>query len=195
MRYCNNCVMPDTRPGLVLDDNGICNACRWEESKSFIDWDNRHNELQKIADWAKEISHSPWDCVVGVSGGKDSTWQAMYLRDELGLKPLLAQYVGSDGTEVGRQNIENLTQLGFSLLSIQPNPRIAKLLSKKSFFQFGNLVKYSDTALFPVPFRIAMAYEIPLVFFGDNPSLAAGDLNLQGEGWDATKIINSNLKT
>ncbi len=192
MKYCKKCVMPDTRAGIVLDDHGICNACRWSEQKTVIDWNARRSRLQDIANQAKAKAQGSWDCVVGVSGGKDSTWQALFLRNELGLNPLLAQYAGSDTTELGLRNIENLCELGFDLITLKPNPRIAKLLSKKSFYQFGNLVKYSDTALFPTPFRIAMAHKIPVVFFGENPALEAGDLNTQGDGWDATKIINNN---
>ncbi|MEA3223798.1 MAG: N-acetyl sugar amidotransferase, partial [Thermodesulfobacteriota bacterium] len=192
MKYCKRCIMPDTRPGLVLDDEGVCNACRWQESKTLIDWEAHRSQLQGIADQARTNTYGSWDCVVGVSGGKDSTWQALFLRDEIGLNPLLVSYVGPDVTEIGRNNINNLSNLGFDVLSLKPNPRIARLLSKKSFYDFGNLVKYSDSALFPVPFRAAMAYKIPLVFFGENAAMEAGDKNTQGEGWDATKVINNN---
>ena len=184
--------MPDSRPGLVLDADGFCSACLWHRSKASIDWSSREAELRRIADWARETSEAPWHCVVGVSGGKDSTWQALYVRECLGLNPLLVQYVGSDGTGLGRRNIENLVRLGFSLHSVQPDPVVARKLSLISFRKFGNLVKYSDTALFPVPFRAAIAYQIPLVFFGENPALEAGDKNLSDRPWDASTIVHNN---
>jgi N-acetyl sugar amidotransferase len=185
--------MPPTRPGLVLDEEGICNACRWhEKKKTIIDWDTRRHELQKIADEAKAAARGPWDCVVGVSGGKDSTWQAVYVRDQLGLNPLLVQFASSDGTEVGRRNLENLVEMGFSLISLQPNPRVARQLCKKSFFTYGNIIKYSEHALFTAPFRIGIDYDIPLVFFGENPALEVGDRNTDRPGWDATGIKFNN---
>jgi N-acetyl sugar amidotransferase len=193
VKYCKNCVMPPTRPGLVLDEEGICNACRWyAKKKTAIDWSARRHELQKIADEAKATARGPWDCVVGVSGGKDSTWQAVYVRDQLGLNPLLVQFASSDGTDVGRVNLENLVKMGFSLISVQPNPRVARQLCKKSFFTYGNIVKYSEHALFTAPFRVAIDYDIPLVFFGENPALEVGDRNTDRPGWDATGIKFNN---
>jgi N-acetyl sugar amidotransferase len=193
MIYCRSCVMPATRPGLRLDAEGICNACRWHEQKTtVIDWRSRREELQLIAEEARRAADGPWHCVVGVSGGKDSTWQAMYVRDELGLNPLLVQFASSDGTDLGRRNLENLVRLGFSLVSVQPNPRVARRLCRKSFYDYGNIVKYSEHALYTAPFRIAIDYDIPLVFFGENPALEAGDRNTGRAGWDATGIKFNN---
>lgn len=193
MIYCKRCVMPATRPGLILDEKGVCSACRWaEEKKSAIDWQARRRELQYIADEARNETDGPFHCVVGVSGGKDSTWQAMFVRDELGLNPLLVQFASSDGTDLGRRNLENLVRLGFSLISLQPNPRVARSLCRKSFIEYGNIVKYSEHALFTAPFRVAIDYGIPLVFFGENPALEAGDRNLSRPGWDATGIKFNN---
>jgi len=193
MIYCKRCVMPSTRPGLVLDEAGICNACRWHEQKrTAIDWNVRRQQLQRIADDARANADGPWHCVVGVSGGKDSTWQAMYVRDELGLNPLLVQFASSDGTDLGRRNLENLVRLGFTLVGVQPNPRVARRLCRKSFFDYGNIVKYSEHALFTAPFRVGIDYGIPLVFFGENPALEVGDRNTNRPGWDATGIKFNN---
>lgn len=189
--------MPDSRPGLVLDASGVCNACRWHQQKSTIDWDARHAELQEICDQAKRETSGPWDCVLGVSGGKDSTWQAFYLRDVLGLSPLLVQFSSAEGTDLGRYNLEKLTEHGFSLVSFHPSPVVSRALSKKSFFKFGNIIKYAEQSLFSTPYRVAMAYHIPLVFFGENPALECGDgFRREGTqvsaGWDATTIRYNN---
>lgn len=183
--------MPASRPSLRLDSLGVCNACRWQENKKNINWEARKEEFNEVVDWAKNHSLGEWNCILGVSGGKDSTWQAMQLRDQLGLNPLLVQFVSSDGNELGRDNIENLVRLGFSLISVQPNPKISKILSRESFLRYGNLHKYAEMALFAIPFRTAIQYDIPLVFFGENPALEAGDCNT-GEGWDAKTIYNNH---
>jgi N-acetyl sugar amidotransferase len=194
MIYCKRCVMPATRPGLVLDEQGVCSACRWyEQKKTVIDWTQRRVELQKICDEALQMADGPWHCVLGVSGGKDSTWQACFLREEFGINPLLVQFASSDGTDLGRRNLEALVGMDFTLISVQPNPRVARQLSRKSFFDFGNIIKYSEHALFAAPFRIAIDYKIPIVFFGENPGLEAGDKNMSlRPGWDATGIHYNN---
>jgi N-acetyl sugar amidotransferase len=192
MRYCSRCIMPISRPGLSLDDRGLCNACLWSIKKETIDWAAREAELFEHAAWAKSVAKGPWDCVVGVSGGKDSTWQAVYLRDRLGLKPLLAQFAGADGTALGRRNMENLTRLGFDLITVQPNPDVARRLARKSFYEYGNIVKYSEFALYATPFRVAIAYDVPMVFFGENPALEAGDNKSGPADWDATSIRFNN---
>lgn len=185
--------MPSTRPGLVLDEHGVCNACRWyEQKKTVINWTERKAELKKICDEALQMADGPWHCVLGVSGGKDSTWQACFLREEFGINPLLVQFASSDGTDLGRRNLEALVEMDFTLISMQPNPRIARQLSRKSFYKFGNIIKYSEHALFTAPFRVAIDYKIPIVFFGENPGLEAGDKNMSRPGWDATGIKYNN---
>ena len=103
---------------------------------------------------------------MGVSGGKDSIWQACILRDDFGLNPLLVQFASAEGTTLGRINAEVMVNLGFSLHSVQPNPKIARLLAKKSFFEYGNIAKYSEFALFTAP-SCSTRFPIFLWFFGE----------------------------
>ena len=108
MKICKRCIQPDSRPGIYFDENGICGACLWDQEKKNINWDLREKELFKIAEWAKKSTKSNYDCVIGVSGGKDSTKQAITARDKLGLRCLLVNYQPENITEVGKKNIENL---------------------------------------------------------------------------------------
>ena len=87
MRICTKCIQPDTRPGIFFNDDGVCGACLWEQEKKEIDWQSRKNELNKFTSFAKTHSNT-YDCAIGVSGGKDSTFQALYARDKLNLKCL-----------------------------------------------------------------------------------------------------------
>lgn len=192
LTYCARCLMPDSRPGISFDENGICHACLWHDKKKEIDWDERNKQFHKIADWARAKTESPWDCVLGVSGGKDSLWQAFKIRDEYGLNPLLVMYVGSDNTELGRENAENIVNCGFTVTTIQPNPQIAGKLARKSFLEYGNIAKFSESALYTAPFRAAIDYNVPLVLFGENAALERGDKESQHSGWDASAIRFSN---
>ena len=108
MKICKICIQPDSRPGLYFTDDDICGACLWEKEKANIDWDKRYDELIEIAKSVKSNNlKSKYDCVNGVSGGKDSTRQALVARDELGLRCLLVNCEPPNITDIGKKNIEN----------------------------------------------------------------------------------------
>ncbi len=194
MRYCKRCLQPDTRPNVVFDDEQICFACRYEESKATIDWDERHAELVAIAEEAKEEAKkrgNTYDCVIGVSGGKDSTFQAMYARDELGLNPLLINCAPDEITEIGRKNIDNLNNLGFDIISIRLNPIVAKKLARKSFFERGNIVAASEYCLWASTYIMSVKFNIPLIIQGENAALTLGAAKNQeatGNAFSVTKL-------
>ena len=142
MRYCKRCLQPDTRPGIFFSEEGVCGACLWEEQKKNIDWAAREKELADIAEWAKS-KHKAYDAVIGVSGGKDSTYQALYAKEKLGLNVLLVNSEPDGITEVGKKNIENLISKGFDCIKMRPNPKVMQELTKRSFLEYGNIVKPS----------------------------------------------------
>jgi len=191
MKYCKKCVQPDTRPSLVFDKEQVCAACRFSEEHPHIDWKQREKELQKIAEWARTHSNGGFDCVVGVSGGKDSTFQSLYVRDRLGLNPLLVNCAPDNISEVGRQNLENLVQHGFDLISIRPNPQIERALSLRAFREYGNFVKPLEYPLYASAFRIALNYRIPLVVQGENPAITLGIIDAMEPDGNAMNWKNS----
>ena len=194
MRVCNRCIQPDTRPGIYFDDQGVCGACLWEEKKKEINWKSREKELQDIAKWAKKTTESNYDCVIGVSGGKDSTKQALTARDLLGLRCLLVNSEPEGITEIGRYNIENLKQLGFDVISLRPNPKVMRLLVKRDFYKNLNPVKITEFSLFASTYIIADKFDIPLIIQGDNPGLTLG-ASLTGVGTDSNAMKADELHT
>ena len=192
MRYCKRCVQPDTRPGIYFDEKGICGACLWEDEKKNIDWAARENELSEIAEWAKVTASGPYQCVVGVSGGKDSVFQALYARDRLGLRTLLVNGEPDDITEIGYKNIENIKRLGFDTISLRPDPNILKQLIRRDFFSCLNPVKVTEYPLWASAYLIAVHFNIPLVIQGENPGQTLGIRNLTGVGGDALSILQHN---
>jgi len=183
----------DTRPGIYFH-NDICGACIWEEEKKSIDWNQRKLELIKIANWAKKKSTANYDCVIGVSGGKDSTFQAIYARDKLGLNCLLVNSEPEGITEIGKHNIENLKNLGFDLISIRPNPITIKKLIKHDFFTYLNPIKITEFSLYSSAYVIADKFEIPLIIQGENPGLTLGT-RLTGVGTDFNALKADELQT
>ncbi len=192
MRYCKRCLQPDTRPGIVFDDEQVCFACRYEESKATIDWDARHKELVAFAEEAKEEAKKRgniYDCIIGVSGGKDSTFQAVYAKEKLGLNPLLVNCMPDEITEVGRKNIENLNNLGFDIISIRPNPIVAKKLARKSFFERGNIIAASEYCLWASSYIMAVKFNIPLIIQGENAALTLGAAKNQEATGNAFSVM------
>jgi len=192
MRYCKRCLQPDTRPGIVFDDEQVCFACRYEESKATIDWEQRHAELQAVADEAKAEAKkrgNTYDCIIGVSGGKDSTFQAVYAKEKLGLNPLLINCMPDEITEIGRKNIENLNNLGFDIISIRPNPIVAKKLARKSFFERGNIIAASEYCLWASSYRMAVKFNIPLIIQGENAALTLGAAKNQETTGNAFSVM------
>ncbi len=192
MRYCKKCLQPDTRPGVVFDDECVCFACRYEESKATIDWDARRKELQEYVDYAKSEAKKRgnfYDCIVGVSGGKDSTFQAVYAKEKLGLNPLLINCMPDEITEIGRKNIDNLNRLGFDIISIRPNPIVAKKLARKSFFERGNIIAASEYCLWASAYIMAMKFNIPLIIQGENAALTLGAAKNQSTDGNAFSVM------
>ena len=96
LKYCKLCVMPDTKPDLKLDSEGICNACNSYINRKVIDWDQRRTELDGILKKYKASNNGNWDCIVPVSGGKDSTYQVIRML-QMGLNPLCVTSLAAPG--------------------------------------------------------------------------------------------------
>lgn len=195
MYFCKTCLNPSTRPNIDIDAEGVCLACRYHEKRraGAIDWTARRRELEQLAAWGRANSKSAYDCIVPVSGGKDSLRQALYARDELGLKPLLVScvYPPEQLTDRGAYNLANLVSLGFDTISISLNPQVWKILMLQAFLQFANWCKSTELALYALPIHVAIAYKIPLLFLGENPAFTIGERESSLDG-DATKMKYSN---
>ena len=131
MKYCKECLQPDTRPNTFFKD-GICPACDYFKLFKKVDWEQRREILFDLVDKYKNPS-AQYDCIIGVSGGKDSTRQAVWIRDYLKLRPLLVciQYPPHQVTDVGNENLSNLINLGFDVFQICPAPIVWKRLMKR----------------------------------------------------------------
>ena len=191
--YCKNCLTTSLRPNASFDDNGVCAPCNYSDSVGATNFSKTLNQLElKVHNILKyNKCNSEYDCIIGVSGGKDSTRQAMWVRDRLNLKPLLVccSYPPKQMIDIGAKNIENLINLGFDIEVYNPAPETAKRLSLKAFESFGNVCKASEIALFSTVPHIAIQKGIPLVFFGENPALQEGDAATLGEDeFDANQL-------
>jgi N-acetyl sugar amidotransferase len=159
--------MPDTKPDLHLDNDGICNACRSYENRKIVDWEGRYNELLKIVDKYRNRSSTNWDCIVPVSGGKDSTYQVVRML-QLGMNPLCVTSTTCDESILGRKNIENLQKLGVDHVQMSPNPLIRAKLNRIGLTQVGDISWPEHVGIFTIPVRAAVQFKVPLIVWGEN---------------------------
>lgn len=174
MHYCKTCLLPDTKPSLNFDENGICDACKYTEEKEKLDWNQRKQELQNILKKYQSNDGTKYDCIIPVSGGKDSHYQTYVITKEFGLNPLLVSFHPRDLTETGRKNIENLKKLGVDYIEFTPNPIVYKKMQKFGLLDLGDVAWPEHLGIFTVPIQIAVAYKIPLLIWGENPQFEYG---------------------
>ena len=174
MKFCKVCLYPDTKPGLEFDNEGMCSACKNNELKSTVDWASRKSQLLEIIEKYKSKTGSRYDCIIPVSGGKDSTYQAYMMKEEFGLHPLLVNFLPRDLVPLGRKNIENLKNLGFDYIEFTANPTVYRKLAKIGLTELGDVTWPEHHGLFTVPAQIAVAYKIPLIVWGENPQFEYG---------------------
>lgn len=166
LKYCSRCVMPHTKPDLHLDEDGVCNACRAMEKRKEVDWDLRKSELLTLLDKYRQHG-SNWDCIVPVSGGKDSTYQVIRML-QLGLNPLCVTSTTCDLSIIGRKNIENLKRLGVDYVEFSPNPLVRAKLNKIGLTEVGDISWPEHVGIFTIPVRAAVQYNVPLIVWGEN---------------------------
>jgi N-acetyl sugar amidotransferase len=196
MRYCRSCLSTDTRPNSHLGDDGMCSPCRFTVDTDAIDHAARLLELRSIVRRLTRTTRANrWQCLVGVSGGKDSTRQALWVREQLGLEPLLVSvaYPPRQMSQMGVRNISNLTDLGFDVLFVGPAPRRSRELVRESFLRFGNWARPTEMALFAGVPRIAIEKRIPLILWGENSALQVGETGMLGTSiWDGNNLRSMN---
>lgn len=175
-RYCSSCVQPDTRPGITLNESGLCSACiGHEEKERLINWDERRKDLEEILDGFRGARGAYYDCIVPVSGGKDSTYQVYVLKKQYGMNPLCVTFKTPLRTELGQKNLDNLcSSLGVDLLELSVNPNTERKFILKTLRDVGDCSEPFHLGMFAYTLRAAINYKIPLVVWGENPQLEYG---------------------
>lgn len=187
LKYCSSCVIPHTKPDLHIDDQGICNACRSIDKRKEINWDQRKDELLEILARHRQ-NGSNWDCIVPVSGGKDSTYQVIRML-QLGLNPLCVTSHTCDLSTIGRVNIENLRHLGVDHVEFSPNPNVRAKLNRIGLTEVGDISWPEHVGIFTIPVRAAVQFNVPLIVWGENSQneyggpAAAADNNILTRRW------------
>ena len=195
VRYCRRCIMPDSRPRVVFDADGVCNACHNADDKARIDWAARREEFLALVEPYRS-RRGEWDCIVPWSGGKDSSTIAYRLKVEFGLNPLLVTFSPLLPTDIGDRNREALIQLGFDHVFCRPNQRVMRHFARRFFVERGNLKVAWDAGINAAPVRTAVSLGIPLVFYAEHGESEYGGRVLREESRrvrDLTEVIEHQI--
>jgi len=160
--------MPETKPDLFIDGEGVCNACRSFEQRKDVDWEARKKELLRILERYRSKSGGNYDCIIPVSGGKDSHAQTLRML-ELGMNPLCVTATTDKLSSIGRRNIENLKNRGVDYIEVTTNPVLRRKINRLALTEIGDISWPEHVTIFTIPVRIAVQFEIPLIIWGENP--------------------------
>lgn len=169
LRYCARCCMPETSEGTTFDELGICRACQSSEQKMRINWAERERQLRQILERTRRSGGSHYDCLVPISGGKDSAFQLHVLVKQYGMKPLACTFSHRWFTETGQYNLWNiLEKLGVDHILFSPSQELVHRLAKKSLYAIGDPCWHCHAGVGAFPLQTAVRYNIPLVVWGES---------------------------
>lgn len=157
------------KPTVSFDEHGVCAACRVAETKKEIDWAERAKQLRELCDRYRKNDGS-YDCLVPGSGGKDSFYAAHKLKYEYGMNPLTVTWAPHIYTDWGWQNFQAWMHAGFDNYLFTPNGRVHRLLTRLSMEQLFHPFQPFIMGQMYFPPKMAALMNIPLVFYGENPS-------------------------
>jgi len=168
IKSCSRCLYPDTKPDLFFDDEGVCGACRSFENRSEVDWDQREVEFLSVIEKYRSKDGSNYDCIIPVSGGKDSTYQVLRAL-QFGLNPLCVTATTDFPSEIGRRNVENTKRLGVDYIEVSVNPNVRRSLNRICLREIGDISWPEHVTIFTIPVRVAVQMGIQLIVWGENP--------------------------
>lgn len=168
MRYCKLCLYPETKPDLSFDAHGVCNACLNYQYRAEVDWDQRKDEFLRVVETYRSKNGDNYDCLVPVSGGKDSTYQLLRLL-EVGMNPLCVTATTDDLSDIGRRNIENIKKLGVDYIEVTTNPVVRRRINRFTLETVGDISWPEHVTIFTIPVRVAVQHNIRLIVWGENP--------------------------
>lgn len=182
MTYCKRCVCPDSHPRVRLDDSGICSACRAYEGRVEIDWAARERQFREVVEYAKANSNG-YDCLIPVSGGKDSYWQVVTCL-EYGLNPLTVSWHDPARLPIGQRDLDRMIAIGVDHIDYTINPEVERKFLRRSFDKYAVPGIPKHMALYNIPIKVAVRFGIPLLVWAENDALEYGDAVDDGHGHD-----------
>ena len=192
--YCKRCILPSSKPGVVIDEEGICSACRSVEKKDHIDWDQRAQELKDICDEIRGNYGNGYECLVPVSGGKDSYYQVWMMKEIQKLYPLAVCILPHLQTSEGIANLNNMVKVfNVDLLRISLKPSVFKEVRKKAFLEKGEPNWADHCSVFAGIARMSHMYQAPLTVWGEDIAVEFGGKTSEKSTNSAEDLLDNDL--
>lgn len=187
IRYCKKCLFPETKPDLFFNDEDVCSACIANEQKNIeIDWEKRKLDFESIINHYKKMpNETGYDCLIPVSGGKDSTYQVYFMKEVCGLNPLCVCFETTNLSEIGQHNLDNISKMGVDLIYFKKNHKAYRSMVIEGFKRVGDEMWPNHLGIFTVPIHFAVKFNIPLIIWGENPQ--------QEYGGPVESVLNKHL--
>ena len=175
LQYCTRCCIPETQEGVAFDDMGICRACQSSEQKIHINWIEREKQLSAILAEAKKKAGNNYDCIIPISGGKDSTFQLHVLTQLYGMKPLAVTFSHNWWSESGWYNLQNsLETFNVDHMIFTPNRALINKIAKRSVGAIGDVSWHDHGGVGSYPLQVAVKFKIPLLIWGESIAESSG---------------------
>lgn len=169
---CTRCLNMSNRPRIEFNEKGECNACQWADEKKTLDWGKRQQELVDMLN--KHRNPNGYDCLIPCSGGKDGSYVTYKLKKEYGMNPLCFSINPPLQFPEGKANLENFSKWGVDLLVLTPNTKIMQQINRIGLFEAGQSLLGWQICLQTAIARIAVAYNIPIIFYGEDGEVEYG---------------------
>ena len=173
LHWCSNCLTMSTRPRIVFDERGWCNACVWTEKKKTLDWGARQKELETLLNKHRR-KDGRFDCLVPVSGGKDGSYVAYNLKHKYGMHPLALTVTPALPLELGDRNLRAFVESGYNHISINPAHEAIRALNKVGFIEMGFPYYGWLITIHTAVIRAAIGFGIGLIFYGEDGEVEYG---------------------
>lgn len=175
LQYCVRCCVPQTQEGVLFDELGVCQACQSAEQKIHIDWSARERDLRATLEAAKAQAGNNYDCIIPISGGKDSTFQLHVLTKVYGVKPLAVTFSHNWYSETGWYNLQNsLEQFNVDHIMFTPNRGLVNRIAKHSLAGIGDSCWHCHAGVGAFPLQAAVRFNIPLLVWGESIAESSG---------------------
>lgn len=179
MRYCSKCVIPmSSAAPITFDETSVCSACKVSGQRDEVDWDARLKKLKRLTDRYKSKDGTNYDCIIPVSGGKDSYFQIHVIKTILGLNPLLVTYHGNNYTPTGMKNLENMREaFGVDHIFFTPSIDVLKSMNRLGMLMMGDMNWHAHCGIFTYPIRVAVQTNVPLMIWGEHGFMDIGGMH------------------
>lgn len=173
IRWCTRCCYSSiSATPAEFDADGVCMGCRMAEAKEDIPpdlWETRRAILYELLDRGRSRDGRRHDCIIAVSGGKDSYFQTHVIKNEMGFNPLLVTYNANNYTDVGWRNLLHMKEaFGVDHIIHSPSVDALKKLNRLGFVVLGDMNWHCHVGIGTVPMKYAVQLGVPIVVWGEH---------------------------